>query len=199
MPKIKTECGWCGEGMWVYPYRLKKAKVAVYCCRDCSWKGTRETISLAHGGDGIQRGKPEKDRIYYRKNAEQIRQRSKAYYQENRDKILARLKKRDRELKAEMIEAYGGRCECCGEPHLELLTIDHIKGGGRAHRRQVGIGRKFYQHLKNQGWPQEDYRLLCFNCNTALGFYGYCPLCPEMKQHKVNRVSANPGRPRTVD
>jgi hypothetical protein len=37
------------------------------------------------------------------------------------------------------------------------------------------IGRGFYMWLKRQGFPRDDFRLLCHNCNHARGSYGHCP------------------------
>lgn len=66
-------------------------------------------------------------------------------------------------------------CECCGEDAVEFLSIDHIDGGGSKHRAQIkGSYSSIYLWLKKKGFP-EGYRVLCMNCNTALGFYGYCP------------------------
>jgi hypothetical protein len=31
-----------------------------------------------------------------------------------------------------------------------------------------------YVWLRDNGWP-EGYRVLCHNCNSARGLYGYCP------------------------
>lgn len=42
------------------------------------------------------------------------------------------------EYKRLVIEYYGGRCVCCGEVVPEFLTVDHINGGGAAHRREIG-------------------------------------------------------------
>jgi hypothetical protein len=103
----------------------------------------------------------------------------RAYYHANKERINTRLKMQKRELKQEIINAYGGKCECCGETLLELLTIDHLgpRGTGTKHRIAV-TGRKknpIYMDLKLRGFPQDGYRLLCFNCNIAKGFYGYCP------------------------
>ncbi|KKN72366.1 hypothetical protein LCGC14_0411930 [marine sediment metagenome] len=79
----------------------------------------------------------------------------------------------ERELKEEMIVAYGGKCQSCGEDHLEFMTIDHVRGGGCQHRREIrAAGVNFYRRLKRQGWPKGDYRLLCFNCNCAKGTVG---------------------------
>jgi hypothetical protein len=70
---------------------------------------------------------------------------------------------------------YGGdppTCACCQESHYEFLAIDHINGGGKKH--QEATNRNFYKWLLREGLPP-GYRVLCHNCNMALGFYGYCP------------------------
>jgi hypothetical protein len=49
------------------------------------------------------------------------------------------------------------------------------KGGGTKQRRRLQLGgRAFYRWLKNNGYPS-GYRVLCMNCNSALGLRGYCP------------------------
>jgi hypothetical protein len=35
-------------------------------------------------------------------------------------------------------------------------------------------GRAFFAWLKRQGWP-EGFQVLCHNCNSSKGYYGYCP------------------------
>ena len=40
----------------------------------------------------------------------------------------------------EALTHYGGnppRCACCGESHVEFLSIDHINGGGRRHKKKI--------------------------------------------------------------
>lgn len=71
---------------------------------------------------------------------------------------------------------YGGVCQCCGEDRLNFLTIDHINGGGTQHRQKLKTtaGNSFYRWLRKQGYP-EGYRVLCFNCNCAIGLHGQCP------------------------
>lgn len=86
-----------------------------------------------------------------------------------------------RQTRIEVLTHYGGnppKCACCNEDILEFLSIDHVNGGGRQHRAKIfktnsGSGA-FYLWLKRQGFP-EGYRILCYNCNCALGHYGYCP------------------------
>lgn len=83
-------------------------------------------------------------------------------------------------LRLELVNAYGGRCACCGETTPEFLTVDHIDGNGAEHRRQLGVaktfgGIPFYRWLKKQGYPQGNSQLLCMNCNLAKGHFGVCP------------------------
>lgn len=68
-------------------------------------------------------------------------------------------------------------CACCGETLLEFLCIDHIDGGGGAQRKMIGGGGvKFYQWLKKKNFPKSlKLRVLCHNCNSAYGMWGYCP------------------------
>ena len=79
-------------------------------------------------------------------------------------------------LKLEMIQAYGGKCSCCGLDIPEFLTLDHPEGNGAADRRQrkTNGGYGMYIQLKKEGWPS-TFRLLCWNCNCSIGRYGYCP------------------------
>jgi hypothetical protein len=60
------------------------------------------------------------------------------------------------------------RCCCpnCPEILPFFMSIDHINGGGSAHRREVGSGRQFHKWLKDNDFP-EGYRTMCFNCNHA--------------------------------
>lgn len=80
-------------------------------------------------------------------------------------------------LRDELIEAYGGCCECCKETNKEFLSIDHIYSDGRHEQKILGIhgGRVLYWNLRKRGFPKDRYRLLCYNCNLSIGHYGYCP------------------------
>jgi len=78
-------------------------------------------------------------------------------------------------VKANLINAYGGKCLCCGESESAFLTLDHKHGDGSKHRKQGLRGWRLYQWLAKQGYPKKGYRLLCFNCNCARGQFGKCP------------------------
>ena len=76
------------------------------------------------------------------------------------------------------LEHYSGgqpHCICCGETTLHFLALDHIAGGGNAHRGSLGGNAgHFARWLRAQGYP-DGYRVLCHNCNGARGYYGRCP------------------------
>lgn len=82
-------------------------------------------------------------------------------------------------IKFEAISHYSNGtmcCACCGKGGIGNLAIDHIEGNGSEHRRETKTrgGFAFYLWLRKNGFP-DGYRVLCHNCNSALGLYGYCP------------------------
>ena len=105
-------------------------------------------------------------------------EKMRAYSKANRERISHVSAQWDARNKAQAFAAYGGDtpcCACCSESTLGFLSIDHIDGGGRQHRLTPGSGAvKIYRWLKKNGYP-DGYRLLCFNCNVAMGIYGRCP------------------------
>jgi len=70
-------------------------------------------------------------------------------------------------LRRSALEAYGGKCSCCGETVTEFLTIDHVDGGGTKHRKAMTAGGGvFHLWLKQHGYPP-GFRVLCWNCNWS--------------------------------
>ncbi len=122
-----------------------------------------------------KRNKHQKE--YYQATHAQRRSNAKDQYIVHREKRISYQLQAQRELRQETIAAYGGRCACCGEDHVEFLGIDHIDGKGAEHRRALGIkgGTPMYRWLRDHGYPKDNFQLLCHNCNQARGFYGYCP------------------------
>lgn len=83
-------------------------------------------------------------------------------------------------LKKAILDAYGAICVCCGETMAEFLTPDHINGGGSAHLKRRGtIG--IYLDIVRAGFPKDEYRILCMNCNWARSVYGVCPHASKNK------------------
>lgn len=137
-----------------------------------------------------------RERARYRANATENAARSRAWYAANKKKAAksahkrykrnkaARVKrniKARRKLRQEILTILGGVCACCGENRSVFLCIDHINGGGSAHRKSVGS--KILKDIKRQGVPKDKYRVLCCNCNLAFHLLGYCP-------HQQERISS---------
>jgi len=53
-------------------------------------------------------------------------------------------------------------CELCGEDDIDVLTIDHIDGGGLKHLKTIP-NRDLYAWLGNNNFP-DGFRVLCWNC-----------------------------------
>lgn len=105
---------------------------------------------------------------------------NKAYHKPESE-LKDKRKARNQKLKYEAINYYSDGlivcvCSGCTCNDLDVLSIDHIDGGGGIHSNQLkSQGKRFgYQWLKTQGYPP-GYRVLCLNCNMARGFYGHCP------------------------
>lgn len=83
---------------------------------------------------------------------------------------------RRQKLIAEVFAHYGNRCACpgCSITEPAFLTIDHIDGGGRRHRDEVGSGHEFYVWIIENNFPK-TLQLLCANCNLGKMRCGECP------------------------
>jgi len=111
---------------------------------------------------------------------------------QNPSKRLKRIEKHAKyrvDLKGEMITAYGGKCQCCGETEPAFMTIDHIDGRGKSHRAKTSSGGYrmsgdvLYRWLKKHNWPKDNYQLMCMNCNFAKS---HNPSgCPHQHNSKV--------------
>lgn len=103
-------------------------------------------------------------RAYRINNAEKLKAYDKIRGKERRD--AARLA---------VMHHYGAKCSCCGEERAEFLSVDHINGGGKAHRLIIGNGGgRIHKWLIQNNFP-DGFRILCHNCNMSRGIYGYCP------------------------
>jgi hypothetical protein len=77
-------------------------------------------------------------------------------------------------LRLKALDKLGNQCVCCREASPQFLTIDHVKGGGREERKKCKTIALFKKILL-KGADLTTYRVLCHNCNTSMGYYGYCP------------------------
>ena len=125
------------------------------------------------------------EKEYRLKHVDKIKARGQSYRDTHKKEISLHNKARNlitkdsrriahANLRAEVLAHYGGsKCVCCGETIQEFLAIDHINGGGNAHRKQIGRGNT-YKWLKNNNFPP-GFQVMCHNCNMAKAFYGECP------------------------
>lgn len=124
------------------------------------------------------------DKEYSEKNKDKISEQRKQKYVQNREVVIAKVCEYARNnrgkcnklavatrkrLKTLVLGYYAGGtpfCRRCPEVELELLTIDHIDGGGNKHRKSIGVksgGNAFYHWLKNNDFP-DGFQVLCWNC-----------------------------------
>jgi len=60
------------------------------------------------------------------------------------------------------------KCIGCGFSDVRALTIDHIDGGGCAHRREIKVNhnaREFYRWIIKNNFP-DGFQILCCNCQS---------------------------------
>jgi len=95
------------------------------------------------------------------------------WYLKNRERRIAYQSEYRRGIRTKALEAYGGRCVCCGETEPKFLSFDHKNGHGHQDRKSLRTGNGWYQKLLRD--HPEDIQILCHNCNLSKGFYGACP------------------------
>ena len=155
---------WYNEFMGIHMHRLKEidliAKTAV-----CSTCGPVD-IYLRDKVRQCRNARRESRRKYYKTHPEKRRQSNTPAYKAGQ---LRRHLRRDKEIRAECIEHYGGRCVFCGDSNPHHLTFDHINNDGNMHRKKVPSAR-FTRWLKRNNFP-EDIQLLCWNHNMEKAIY----------------------------
>lgn len=107
-------------------------------------------------------------RVYHR-DLEYSRQKNKESYLRNAEKRKHEAKLYRAEKKRLVIEHYSNndpKCACCGTRFFDFLTLDHINGGGREHRRQFKSPGSHTIHawIVKNNFPS-GFRILCYNCN----------------------------------
>ena len=184
---INKICKICGIELTNENSYLSYIKNCQYICKKCEGKHQLE-YRQQHNKEKIetnsryyQRNKDkikEKNKKYRQDHKYECKKRSIQYYQENKEKI----KKDAQNLKLKVFNYYCNneiKCNCCGEKHIEFLTIDHIDCGKLIHGKNKkpnnhNSGTPFYRWLVSNNFP-DGYQVLCYNCNCAKGFFGWCP------------------------
>lgn len=148
----------------------------------------------AHREATLARQRNQRDR-FYAAHPDYKATYDAAWHQANPGKQAGYMKKSNLKLKRQVMDAYGGKCACCGEAELVFLTIDHINDDGAEHRRQIAAergsqwlqaGSPTYRWLRDNNYP-EGFQVLCANCNCGRHWNG--GICP----HKM--AERPPGEP----
>lgn len=100
---------------------------------------------------------------------------------EGRAELNRRVRASRRKRKAEVVQAYGGVCTCCGEDDIRFLTVDHVNDDGGGRDRPTH-GAVFYRSVIREGFPNR-YTVLCVNCNTGRAWNG--GVCPHQERLNV--------------
>lgn len=116
---------------------------------------------------------------YYKKGGkEKVSIKSKKYRDSHKALFIDRRRKWNWDSKMDIINKYGGKCECCGETNPKFLSVDHIKGKGNEHRKTIGTV-SIYIWLRKNNYPS-GFQILCYNCNNAKAYWGVCPHQEEL-------------------
>ena len=101
-------------------------------------------------------------------NKDKQRKYFKEWYTKNVTQVAVRMKKHNTKNKITVISHYtdDNCCVLCGESNINVLTVDHVGGGGRKQQKDIncGTGYKLYRWLIKKNFPS-GYRILCANCN----------------------------------
>jgi hypothetical protein len=105
------------------------------------------------------------------------------------------VRQRNRQQKEQVFDHYGRKCACCDEGEFEFLQIDHVGGGGKKHKREIGK-RTIYTWLIRNNFP-DGFQTLCANCNHAKGRLGVCPH-KQQPSYSFDIPELKPRRKRTI-
>ena len=154
----------------------------IYRCKDCCHNNrsynTSKTSSIGKNcrNCNIILSEDNTSKSFLDHNFKQCR----GCYNDERSKFLTKLRK-------QIIDMLGNTCKCCGETNINLLSIDHINGGGQIDRNSFKKWGKYLKNIINMSDEERNkiYQCLCYNCNYSHGFWGVCP-------HKLEFINEVP-------
>lgn len=158
MIKTCTRCQ-TPKSLEAFPKQTQKRDGRGSWCKTCTCENSKDWRALP----GNMAKQLAANEVYRKANQPKINERS--------------LARRHRDTKR-IFDHYGTRCICCGESERAFLTLDHVHGGGHAHRKARGPGG-IYRDVIRDGFPS-TYQILCMNCNWAKRYGKPCP-------HEVER------------
>ena len=105
---------------------------------------------------------------YYLSHREEIKQKTATYRRQHPEMVKIADRKIRARYKMEVFTYYSvgdnPACAICGIDDIDVLTIDHINGGGGALRRNKKEASNLVWWLKKHNYPS-GYQVLCANCN----------------------------------
>lgn len=147
--------------------------------REANRETLREYNRQYREDEAYREAEREKSRQYYADNREAVLERKRRWHEANPE-VRRRYREENREarqtteqlrrahLQALVFNHYGWACACCGS--TADLSIDHVNGGGKAHREAVFgrncVSTELYRWLIEQGFPP-GYQTLCKPCNGS--------------------------------
>jgi hypothetical protein len=125
-------------------------------CRGCKQEANQESIRRRRASN------PEAERETEREYRRQWRAANPEASQRLTRESMRRQHAAHRDV---VFDHYGRACACCGSEVKP--TIDHVDGGGRAHRAQIGHGSgNLYRWLVANDFP-DGFQALCYPCNRS--------------------------------
>lgn len=117
------------------------------------------------------------------------------------DKCAKHSRNQHKQLKLIVIKGYGGKCNCCGIKNWQFLSVDHVEERGVDERKRLGSraisSASLYRRIIRENFPSR-YQILCYNCNMALGFFGYCPHHPRIRRATAKTFQGPPRKIRNM-
>jgi hypothetical protein len=161
MAQQKT-CTKCGETKPLdqFPRAARNRDGIDSWCRACHTEASR------HHRQANRARTNEATRRWRQENPERQREASRQWRDENLERCREVDRERNQKNRAAVFDHYGWSCACCGT--ADAPAIDHVNGGGEAHRRELGTkgGSGMYNWLIRSGFP-EGYQTLCQPRNNS--------------------------------
>ena len=187
--KTCTKCG-IEKPIAEFWFDRKKQRYIAWC-RPCNaearmaWKtANRERVRVL--GRKWRSENPERvkraQEAWKARNPGLAKQRAAEWYEKYKPTARARERQRYHSVKDAVYEAYGNKCNCCGESNRAFLSVDHVNNDGNQRRREkgYGVGRRsggmgLYKTIVQEQFPPH-YQILCMNCNFGKARNnGVCP------------------------
>ena len=113
------------------------------------------------------------------------RTKNRLYKLANPERDTLYHKKRNAEIKYQLLQAYSKNgepsCSCCKLTNTDFLTLDHTDNNGAEHRKTLkkerqstNIYAEILREYKKTGLYPTGYKTMCMNCNWVKHLRGVC-------------------------